>query len=216
MSLPLSLPRPPILVISDRRQARWPLDQVAAAVFAAGGRWFLLRDKDLAPAARRRMLERLVAVARPYGATILLGGDPALARAAGAAGVHLPDGGDVAAARAVLGAAALIGFSAHDLAGAAAAARAGADYVIFSPIFPSASKPGYGPALGLTGLRDAAARLPVPVLALGGVTAATMAGCLDAGAAGVAVMGAVMSAEDPGAAMAALRAKAVAPAGQSL
>lgn len=212
----MNLPRPPILVISDRHQARRPLDQVAAAVFAAGGCWFLLRDKDLAPAVRRQMLERIVALARPYRATVLLAGDPALAHAAGAAGVHLPDGGDVAAARGIFGAAALIGYSAHDLAGAAAAARAGADYVTLSPIFPSAGKPGYGPAWGLAGLREAAARLPVPVVALGGVTAETIADCLDAGAAGVAVMGAVMGAADPGAAVEALRAKAVAPAGQSL
>jgi len=206
------LPKPPILVISDRRQARQPLDQVAAAVFTAGGRWFLLREKDLSMAAQRDLLDRLLVMARPFGATVSISGDAVMAREAGAAGVHVPGNGDVAAARAALGAKALIGYSAHDVASTEVAAGAGADYVTLSPIFASASKPGYGPALGLAGLR-AAARLPVPVLALGGVTVETLADCLAAGAAGVAVMGAVMGAADPRAVMTALCAKAVAPAG---
>lgn len=210
----MTLPQPPILVISDRRQARQPLETVAEAVFAAGGRWLLVREKDLAPEARLTLVREIVAIARPFGASVMISTDVAAARAIGAAGVHLPDGGDVAAARAALGAGVLIGFSAHDAQGARAATAAGADYVTLSPIFPSISKPDYGPALGLAALREVAARLPVPVLALGGVTAETISDCLDAGAAGVAVMGTVMGAADPGAAMAALIAKAVAPAGQ--
>jgi thiamine-phosphate pyrophosphorylase len=208
----VTLPRPPVLVISDRRQARQPLAQVAKAVFAAGGRWLLVREKDLTPEDRLALVRQILVIARPYGATVLVSGDVAAARAAG--GVHLPDGGDIPAARAALGAGALIGASAHDKAGALAAAEAGADYVTLSPIFTSISKLGYGPALGLAALRAAAARMPVPVLALGGVTAETVSDCLGAGAAGVAVMGAVMGAADPGAALAALLAKAVAPAGQ--
>ncbi|MDX1421679.1 MAG: thiamine phosphate synthase, partial [Kiloniellales bacterium] len=69
-----------------------------------------------------------------------------------------------------------------------------------SPIFATASKPGYGPALGLAGLAEAAAA-GLPVLALGGVTAERAPACLRAGAAGVAVMGAVMAARDPAAAV---------------
>ena len=213
MSLPPSLPRPPILVISDRRQARQPLEQVAEAVFAAGGRWFLLREKDLTPDARLALVRRIQAIARSYGATVMVSADVEAAKASGTAGVHVPGNGDVSAARAALGTGALIGYSAHDVTSADVAARAGANYVTLSPIFASASKPGYGPALGLAGLR-AAARLPMPVLALGGVTVETIADCLAAGAAGVAVMGAVMAAANPNAIMAALCAKAVAPAGQ--
>ncbi|MHA1600626.1 MAG: thiamine phosphate synthase, partial [Alphaproteobacteria bacterium] len=208
----LVLPQPPILVISDRHQARQPLEQMAAAIFVAGGRWLLVREKDLTPEARQALVRKIQAIARPYGATVMVSGDVAAVGTSGAAGVHLPDGSDVAAVRAVLGAGALIGYSAHDRAGAMVAAGAGADYVTLSPIFPSISKPDYGPALGLATLREVATRLPVPVLALGGVTAETVFGCLDAGAAGVAVMGVAMGATDPGAAMAGLIAKAVAPA----
>ena len=84
------------------------------------------------------------------------------------------------------------------------AAHAGADYVTLSPIFATASKPGHGPALGPDGLAHVAARLAVPVIALAGVGADNAAACLDAGAAGVAAMGAVMRAADPRAATATL------------
>ncbi len=68
-----------------------------------------------------------------------------------------------------------------------------------SPLFESPSKPGYGPSLGLDGLRAAAPRIPIPVVALGGVTPENARPCIRAGAAGVAVMDTVMRAADPGA-----------------
>ncbi len=98
-----------------------------------------------------------------------------------------------------LGDKALIGLSVHS-AGEAVDADPEADYVTLSPIFPSASKPGYGPQLGLAGLADAVAGARVPIVALGGIGADNLAGCLAAGAAAVAVMGAVMAAADPEAA----------------
>jgi len=198
------LPRPPLLVITDRRQARRSLPGIAEAVFAAGGRWLLLREKDLTHEARTALLHELLALARPYGAFVTVSADIEVARSAH--GLHLPRDGDVAAARAMLGPDRLLGFSAHNLREARMAAAAGADYVTLSPIFESRSKPGYGPAFGLDGLRDSAARLPVPVVALGGIEAGNAAACLTAGAAGLAVMGAVMAAAEPGPAVAALLA----------
>ena len=111
----------------------------------------------------------------------------------GARGVHLPTGGDPREARAMLGDGAIIGVSAHSVEEAARSASCGANYVTLSPIYESASKPGYGPALGACALR-AASQLAVPVVALGGVSLERVGACLEAGAAGVAVMGAVMSA----------------------
>lgn len=192
-----ALPQPPLLVITDRTQARRPLEEIAEAVFAAGCRWLLLREKDLPASDRLALTRRLSSLARKHSAKLLVSADIAAARRAD--GVHLPRDGDLAAARAALGPEALIGFSAHDLAEAKGAAADGADYVTLSPIFESASKPGYGPALGPATLRTVAAALPIPLLALGGVTAANAKDCLDAGAAGIAVMGDVMRAEAPGA-----------------
>jgi thiamine-phosphate pyrophosphorylase len=197
----LSLPDPPVLVITDRHQSRMPLPALAAAVFEGGGRWLLLRDKDLAQAERIALGRHLTDIAAPFGATILMSGDVEAAIEAGAAGVHLPRDGDPGAARVRLGPAARIGMSAHDLGEVERAAAGGADYATLSPVFASPSKPGYGPALGLEVLSAAAAAVGLPVLALGGVTAARARDCLEAGAAGVAVMGEVMRARDPAAAV---------------
>ena len=187
--------RGPLLVITDRHQARRPLEAIAAAVGRGGGRWLLFRDKDLAAPARRDLALRLAAIAAEQGFALSVSADIELAAAVGAAGVHLQAAGQVASARERL-ADAIIGVSAHRLADVAAAAAAGADYVTLSPIFLTESKPGYGPALGIESLRTAAA-LGIPVLALAGVTAATAGACLAAGASGVAVMGEVMRAQDP-------------------
>src|SRR6202030_3466566 len=84
----MKLPVPPLLVISDRGQARRPLVEVAEAVFAGGCRWFSLREKDLPAAERRVLLAELVAIGRRYGATITAHEDIGAVEAAGAAGVH--------------------------------------------------------------------------------------------------------------------------------
>lgn len=200
----MKLPRPALLVISDRTIARRPLPEVAEACFAGGCRWLSLREKDLPHDARVALLRELVAIGKPYGARVTVHEDIAAARAADAGGVHLPAGGSPAAARRALGAAALIGISAHDYADIVRAETEGADYVTLSPIFATASKPGYGPALGVDELADLAAKSLIPVVALGGVDAASVGACLAAGATGIAVMGAIMTAADPRAVTSAL------------
>jgi thiamine-phosphate pyrophosphorylase len=198
----LSLPAP-LLVITDRKAAARPLEEVVAGALRGGCRWLSLREKDLAHEERVALLERIVSLGRPFDATITVHGDIDAALATGADGVHLPAGGSPEQARARLGKGALIGLSVHSAREARAAAPA-ADYVTLSPIFGSISKPGYGPALGVQGLADAVASARVPIVALGGITADTLAPCFAAGAAAVAAMGAVMAAADLEAATAAL------------
>jgi thiamine-phosphate pyrophosphorylase len=185
----------PLLVITDRHQARHSIEAIATAVGRGGGRWLLLRDRDLAREERWNLAARLARLGAEQGFAFSVSTDIDLAAAVGAAGVHLQSAAAVAPARRRLGSAAIIGVSAHGLAEVAAAA--GADYATLSPIFLTGSKPGYGPALG-TGALRAAAAVDIPVLALGGVTAQTAAACLSAGARGIAVMGEIMRAEDPG------------------
>ena len=199
----MRLPVPPLLVISDRRQARRPLEELAEAAFAGGCRWFSLREKDLPPAERRALLGALVVLGNHWGATVTVHDDIDAAAMADAGGVHLPSGGSPAAARLRLPGA-LIGASAHSAEEASALLSAGADYVTVSPVFLTVSKPGYGPALGTDGLARIVARVAGPVIALGGVTAANAASCRAAGAQGVAVMGEVMRAADPRAAVEAI------------
>jgi len=85
----------------------------------------------------------------------------------------------------------------HSVDEAAALLRAGADYVTVSPVFVTASKPGYGPALGLEGLGRIVAQAPGAVVALGGITPENAALCLGTGVRGIAVMGEVMRAANP-------------------
>jgi thiamine-phosphate pyrophosphorylase len=199
----VELPIPPLLVISDRSQARRPLVEIAAAAFAGGGLWFSLREKDLPAEERRALLAELVALGRRYDATVMVHDDLDAAVATGAGGVHLASGSDPKAARARLPQG-LIGVSAHGAAEAAALLASGADYVTISPIFLTDSKPGYGPALGLDGLAAAVAAAQGRVVALAGINPGNARACLDAGAAGIAVMGEVMRAADPEAAVRAL------------
>ena len=199
----MTLPHPPLLIISDRSQSRRPVIEVATAAFKGGCRWFSLREKDLPAAERRALLTDLVALGRGFGATVTVHDDIDAVDATGAGGVHLPGGGDPAAARARLPGR-LIGVSAHSAREATALIATGADYVTVSPVFLTDSKPGYGPALGLDGLAKAVAAAKGPVIALAGITPANAASCLMAGAAGIAVMGEVMRSADPEATVRAL------------
>ena len=192
----MALPAPSLLVISDRQQARRPLEEIAEAVFAGGCRWFSLREKDLPPQQRRALLGALVVLGHRFGAVVTAHEDIEAVAAVGADGVHLPSGGNPEAARARLPGA-LIGASAHSADEAAVLLRSGADYVTASPVFLTASKPGYGPALGLEGLASIVARAPGPVVALGGITADNAALCLSVGVRGIAVMGEIMRSPDP-------------------
>ena len=186
----------PLLVITDRHQARHSIEAIADAVGQGGGRWLLLRDKDLESAARRGLAARLADIARRHAMHLSVSRDVDLAAEFGAS-VHLQSAALVGKARQRLGPGALIGVSAHGLGDVAAAAAASPDYVTLSPIFLTSSKPGYGPALGIAAIGPAA-KLGISVLALGGVTADVAGPCLEAGARGVAVMGEIMRSDNPG------------------
>ena len=194
------LPEPPLLVITDRHQAARPIEEIAEAAFAAGCRWLSLREKDMAADKRLGLLRRLIAIGRRWDAIVGVHDDLAAARLTGAA-LHLPAGSSVAAVRRALPPDTLIGLSTHS---GDALAASEADYVTLSPIHATRSKPGYGPALGLSGLAAAARRSAMPLIALGGIEAADVSPCLSAGATGVAVMGNVMGSSDPAAVVAAL------------
>jgi thiamine-phosphate pyrophosphorylase len=190
----MTLPAP-LLVITDRHQAQAPIEAIADAVGRGGGRWLMLRDKDLAVADRAELGARLAEIARRHGMQLSISADIGLAQMLGA-GVHLQSAGMVDAARQRLGAGAVIGVSAHGQNEVAAAAAAGADYATLSPIFLTGSKPGYGPQLGVAAIA-AAAKLGTPILALGGIVAERVGPCFAAGASGVAVMGEIMRSGDP-------------------
>lgn len=107
--------------------------------------------------------------------------------AAGADGVHLPSCRIAPGTlKQRFGGHLIIGVSCHSVDEALRAEGEGADYVYLSPIFESVSKPGYGPPLGVAALTAAAARVRIPVLALGGISRENEGLCIAAGAAGIA------------------------------
>jgi thiamine monophosphate synthase len=208
------------MVLTDRRQAQAPLPEVVAAAVAGGARWVLLREKDLPRPERYALAVRLRAVLAPAGGTLVVAGpdpldgnavhlsatDPTPAEVASIMEFPPRPGGDPPRELHDYAERRIVGRSCHDPVELARLSIE--DYLTISPVFPSASKPGYGPALGPAGL---AALCPLAggraVLALGGVdTRDRVAACLAAGAAGVAVMGAVMRAADPAAVVAGLAA----------
>jgi len=177
-----------VVVLTDRRMARRSLVETVAASVEGGARWLVLRERDMVPEERAALAADLRAVLADSGGRLIVAGPDPL----GGSAVHLAAAGpypppDLA----------LVGRSCHDEGELSRLTTE--HYAMVSPVFPTPSKPGYGPPLGLDGLARLAAHSPVPVLALGGVTPANAAACIAAGAAGVAVMGAVMRADDPAA-----------------
>ncbi len=168
------------------------------AALAAGCRWVSLREKDLSEEDQIALASTLLPIARRHGARLTVHGDAALAQACGSDGVHLPAGGDPAAARKMLGREKLIGVSLHTVTEAEAIDPGIVDYAIAGPAFETASKPGYGPEIGRKGLAEIARAAPVPVLAIGGLNATRAAEVLAAGPSGIAVMGSIMRAVEPG------------------
>lgn len=183
-----------VVVLTDRRQAHRPLTEVIAAAVAGGARWVLLREKDLPRAERRAIATDLRAILADAGGTLIVAGADPLDGDA----VHLPAAGPYPPPRV-----GLVGRSCHDRAELARLTTE--DYATVSPVYPTATKPGYGPPLRPDGLRALIARSAVPVLALGGLeTGAQIRACVEAGAAGAAVLGTIMRADDPAAVTAAL------------
>jgi thiamine-phosphate pyrophosphorylase len=194
----MKLPDPPLLVITDRRQARLPLAQVVTSAFTAGCRWVSLREKDLSNDEQIALARSLLPIARRHGARLTLHGGAALAKECGADGVHLSAGDDPIVARKMLGPEKLVGVSLHTITEAEVIDPDIVDYAIAGPAFETPSKPGYGPEIGRKGLAEIAAAARVPILAIGGLNATRAAEVLAVGPAGIAVMGGVMRATDPG------------------
>ncbi|MFI7280242.1 thiamine phosphate synthase [Micromonospora chersina] len=185
-----------VVLLTDRWQARRPLTAVVAAAVAGGVRWVVLREKDLSRAERAALAAELRAILADAGGRLIVAGPDPLDGDA----VHLPAAGPYPPP-----AAGLVGRSCHDAAELARLTTE--DYVTLSPVFPTRTKPGYGPALHPAGLRELIAASRVPVLALGGIeTAEQVRECVEVGAAGAAVLGAIMRAEDPTAVAATLTA----------
>lgn len=174
-----------LLAISDLPSLKEPFADWLRRLAETGVGALQIREKTLDD---RAVLElaRAARAALPASAVVLVNGRLDVALAAGVEGAHLPaDGVPVDALRRRFGSGVVLGRSTHTVEEVEAALREGADYVTFGPVYPTPSKERYGPPRGLDELARAA-RLPIPVYALGGVTLSRFGEVAEAGAAGVA------------------------------
>ncbi|MBY8874065.1 thiamine phosphate synthase [Micromonospora sp. PLK6-60] len=187
-------------LITDTRPGRDPLGVLRAALPVARAELVVqVRVTDDATDREAYELTRAaVALCRPYGATCLVNDRLHVALAAGADGGHVgADDLPVEAARRVLGPTAVLGATARTPGTAAVAVAAGAGYLGVGPCHATDTKTGLPDPIGPAGVRAVAGAVSVPVIAIGGVTAATVPALRAAGAYGVAVVGAISGATDP-------------------
>lgn len=197
-----------LYLITDRANCggRSLLETVEQAL-QGGARAVQLREKDLSG---RRLFDLACELRRlttRYGARLFINDRIDVALAAEADGVHL--GGEslpTGRVRALLGDSMLLGVSCHDLHSARSAQEGGADFITFGPVFYTPSKAAYGEPVGTDSLGEAARVLSIPVFALGGITKDTVPEVIAAGAAGIALISAVLAAPQPAEKTAALLA----------
>jgi thiamine-phosphate pyrophosphorylase len=193
-----------LYLITDRRVVRNG-DLVAAcerslAAAQPGDVAVQLREKDLPARELLQLALRLREICSRNGALLIVNDRVDVAIAAGADGVHLPfDSVGVSMARKLLPENCVIGVSSHSPPDVAGAAREGADFAVFGPVFDPISKPATGPAWGHEGLAAACRAGAIPVFALGGITSERARELLanPDPPAGVAAIGAIFGADSP-------------------
>ena len=190
-----------LYAITDRHQcAPTPLVDVISELLDVGVKGIQLREKDLSDTALMKLAQPIAKLCQNYDAKLFINTHINVARDVGAAGVHLPakveSVGSVKETE--TGGNFYIGCSVHSLDAAKRREIEGADFLTYSPIYPTASKPGYGPAVGTANLAEVVEGVKLPVFALGGITPDRGQECLAAGAFGVAVMSGVMSSKGAG------------------
>jgi thiamine-phosphate pyrophosphorylase len=190
------------VVTSAGRSGRGHED-IAAAAIEGGATALQLRAPELADEELVSVGSRLAARCHDAGVLFVVNDRVEVALACGADGVHVGQGDDPAAARGNLGSRRVLGISVRDVDEARAARTVGADYLGVT-VWATATKPE-AEAGGIDGLREVVAASPLPVVGIGGIGPANAGAVMNAGAAGVAVVSAVASAEDPAAAVRELR-----------
>jgi len=194
----MELPR--LYLITDRKlfSSQVGLMQKVAELLNAGVRMMQLREKDLTTKELFALAMALREMTRAHDCLLLINDRVDIALACDADGVHL--GGHslpVPTVRALLGPGKVIGVSAHNEDDLAKAARNGADFATFGPVFYTPSKAVYGPPLGLDRLSLACRKRLLPVYALGGVTPDHTTVIKDTGAYGIAAISALLNSRNP-------------------
>jgi thiamine-phosphate pyrophosphorylase len=188
-----------LYLVTDRGLSRGrPTPEIVHAAVRGGVTCVQLREKTCPT---REFIAEALAVRdflKSRGIPLIINDRVDVALAVGADGVHLGQGDlPLATARAILGGSKIIGVSAESIRDAIEAESGGADYLGVSPIFATPTKTDTAAPLGLEGLRAIRREVKLPLVAIGGLTAGNAAAVIGGGADGVAVVSAIVSAEDP-------------------
>jgi len=191
---------PPLYVILDA--ALLPSDPIEflKRLVGTGARLFQYRNKTAPAREVLQAAQALNVTARQEGASFLVNDRPDIARLSGASGVHLgQEDLQVAAARKIVGAGAIVGISTHNLEQFRAATETDADYIAVGPIFETRSKDQPDPVVGLELIREARKLTNKPIVAIGGITLERARSVIGAGADSVAVISDILAARNPAA-----------------
>ena len=196
--MPLKLRLPIVYPITSGKTSPDDILRLVRAAVEAEVPLFQIREKLLSARVLFELVARAAEITRGSKTRLLVNDRSDIARAAGADGVHLTAQSlPVAVVRKTCGAEFLIGVSTHSLAEAQAARDAGADFVVFGPVFETESKRAYGAPQGLEKLREVTRALgEFPVVAIGGITLENFSECFEAGARGVAAIRMLNTAEN--------------------
>lgn len=196
-----------LYLVADLDQSSAPLDDVVAAALDGGVTAVQLRAKSLADREHLMLAREIRRLCDRAGALFFVNDRLDIALAAGADGVHLGvDDLPLEDARRVARTGLLIGYSPETDEQSMTARDRGADYLGVGPVFGTVSKADAGIPIGRETIRRRIGLAGIPVIGIGGITSDNAASVLETGAAGVAVVGAIMRAPDPRTAAAWLRA----------
>jgi thiamine-phosphate pyrophosphorylase len=187
-----------LLVVTDRHQTNGrPLVPLLRQVVNAVGPAIQLRERDLSARELVTLAHEVQAVTASHRSQLLINDRIDVALALEGVGVHLRSNSlPVSVARQLLGTQRLVGVSVHTVEEAIQVESQGADYIILGPIYATPSKQMFGPPLGIHTLEKACRLVRIPIIGIGGVTAARAQQMRRAGAFGVAVITAILGATD--------------------
>lgn len=194
--------RPILMLVTNAARCRQPLEEVVRAAIAGGVDIVQIREPELDSDALASLSLKLRRIAEANWVEVVVNSRLDIAKKVGC-GIHLPeDGVSIHAVRERLGEGVRIGRSVHSAT--AARASTGANYLVAGHLYPTVSHPGE-PPIGIKAFQAIALATDIPVLAIGGITAGNAGEAIRAGAAGVAVIGAICESDDPKKAAADLR-----------
>ena len=188
-----------LYLVTDRNQTGGrDLLRILEQALDGGVKAIQLREKDLSGGDLFSLAERSHKLCQAYRAALFINDRVDVALAVDAAGVQLSKSSlPLVTTRALLGPQKIIGISTHSLQEAKEAKQNGADFILFGPVYFTASKAAYGAPQGLASLKTIVDNISLPVYAIGGIKAENIKSTKDCGVRGVALISAIVSADNP-------------------